>query len=231
MVERKSGDSVNDIIEYVRTSMYKELEKKDDGGDDGEFGESKGENMVGEEKEGDVPVANVITGDATLQADGSGNVEQDSLILDDKTSADCHNSMASDISCDNAPTNYIFPSFFVFLTWGPFVPPDKRLPLTLVTDVNKKKGSSFRAEQRRQDAKDGRKGAAHDTTVTRGFSAEQHIDIENLKVRKQSLMDRQRESTMVGFSIEEAALSRQVESTERRAGMRCPVYDASNVHW
>ena len=198
----------------------KNLEKKDDRGDDGEFGESEGEEMIGEETEGDVPVANVITGDTIVQASES-----------DKTSADCHNSVASDISCDDVPTNYIFPSFFVFVTRGPFVPPDKRLPLTLVADVNKKKGSGSRAEQRRQDSKDGKKDAAHDTTATRGFSTEQRIDIENLKVRKQSLMDRQRESTMVGLSIEEAALSRQIESAERRAGMRCPIYDASNVHW
>ena len=79
------------------------------------------------------------------------DVGTDTATYDDKRigSTDCDNSMSNARSCDDVQTNYIFPSFFVFLAWGPFILPYKRLPLTLITDVDKKKRSGSRAEQRR----------------------------------------------------------------------------------
>ena len=129
------------------------------------------------------------------------------------------------------PSDYIFPSFFVFMLWGPFVPPDKRLTLLLTTTKDKSKGKGSREEDRKKQLNNMRDDASTDVTAARGFSTEQRIDIENLNVKKQSLYDRQRESRIVGFSIEEAALSRQVEAAERRATLRCPEYDPINIHW
>ena len=38
------------------------------------------------------------------------------------------------------PDDYVFPSYFVFIAFGPFVEPDLRLPLVLIDDKIKKKG-------------------------------------------------------------------------------------------
>jgi len=150
----------------------------------------------------------------------------------DKTgSLDSNGNLNSSDSFNGMPSDYIFPSFFVFMLWGPFVPSDKRLTLLLTTTKDKSKEKGSREEERKKQLNNRRDDAFTDVTAARGFSTEQRIDIENLNVKKQSLLDRQRESRIVGFSIEEAALSRQVESAERRAALRCPEYDPVNIHW
>ena len=65
---------------------------------------------------------------------------------------------------------------------------------------------------------------AIDTEVTRGFSTDQRIYIENLNV-KSHMQTIQREQRIVDFSIEESTLARQTDGTERTAQARCPIYD------
>ena len=76
-----------------------------------------------------------------------------------------------------------------------------------------------------------RKDDKSDMTSERGFSTDQRIEIENLNVRRQERTDRQRESNMVGLSIEEAAISRLIKQAERRAEARCAEYDPGNKFW
>ena len=66
---------------------------------------------------------------------------------------------------------------------GPFVPPDKRLPLTLITDIDKKKGSGSRSELRNEDKTEKKEEAASYDTGVRGFSTDLRIEIEILTVR------------------------------------------------
>ena len=70
-----------------------------------------------------------------------------------------------------------------------------------------------------------------DTTGKRGFTTDQRIDIENLGLRKESMIDRKHEVTMVALSLEESAMTKMVAAAERRAMQRCPDYDASNMYW
>ena len=49
--------------------------------------------------------------------------------------------------------------------------------------------------------------AGADTMNERGFSTEQRIDIENLKIRRKEREDRNKESTLVGLSIEAGMVS------------------------
>lgn len=40
----------------------------------------------------------------------------------------------------NVPTDYLFPSFFIFVIHGPFVPTNQRLDILLLDNKDKKKG-------------------------------------------------------------------------------------------
>ena len=93
------------------------------------------------------------------------------------------NSNSSD-SINAMPSDYIFPSFFVFMLWGPFVPPDKRLTLLLTTTKDKSKGKGSREEDRKKQLNNRRNDASTDVTAARGFSTEQRIYIDNLNVKK-----------------------------------------------
>jgi hypothetical protein len=70
-----------------------------------------------------------------------------------------------------------------------------------------------------------------DTASVRGFSTDQRISILSMNIDKKRLIHEKNESLLVGLSIEEAALARQLESAEARATARCPNYMESNRWW
>ena len=115
--------------------------------------------------------------------------------------------------------------------YGPFAPKDDRLSLFIIDNKNKKKGDGARATARAEDLKRKVSESHNDNTAIRGFTTEQRIKIENLNVQRQMMMDRQNESKIVGLSIESSAIERQLAHAEKRAEVRCPEYNPSNVHW
>ena len=70
-----------------------------------------------------------------------------------------------------------------------------------------------------------------DTSSIRGFSTDQRICILSMNIDKKRLEHEKNESLMVGLSIHQAALGRQLESAEARAESRCPKYNKNNVYW
>ena len=72
---------------------------------------------------------------------------------------------------------------------------------------------------------------SNDTTATRGFSTDQRINIETVKIHRQRLTHQKDETRLVGMSIQEAAIGRQVASAEARAEKRCPTYKSTNIYW
>ena len=52
-----------------------------------------------------------------------------------------------------------------------------------------------------------------------------------MNIDKKRLEREKNESLMVGLSIQEAALGRQLESAETRALARCPKYKETNMYW
>ena len=103
MIPRHSGDSVDDVINYVRRNMYQILVKK-------------------EEKNSDL--------DSDLETED---------VINNQTKETIETEHANDDTCfrlsdddGNMPDNYIFSSFFVFIAWGPFVPPDERLMYLII---------------------------------------------------------------------------------------------------
>ena len=45
------------------------------------------------------------------------------------------------------------------------------------------------------------------------------------------MLDRKHEVAMVALSLEESAMTKMVDASERRAMQRCPDYDSNNQYW
>ena len=127
---------------------------------------------------------------------------------DDYTDSDDSESEDDDDKSLDVPKDYVFPSFFVFIIHGRFVPASERLDILLVDNKDWKKGEGTRAQLRKKDASDKALESKHDTTSGRGFSTDQRIDIESLDVQKEAMQDRKREAALVGLSIEESAITK-----------------------
>ena len=138
---------------------------------------------------------------------------------------------SSDSEEDEVPDNYLFPSYMAFVLWGPYVEPDKRISLILMDDSKITKGLGSRKQKRALDKEEKALEAKVTNSNDRGFSKLERIEIDSLNIRKQEMLDRQKESTLVGFSIEESAVSRLIEQAERRAEVRCPTYNSNNLYW
>ena len=95
------------------------------------------------------------------------------------------------------PDNYFFPSFFVFILWGPYVPPDNRLNINLVNDKGRSKSGSVR-EVRAKESFEKKLDDRTTTYVERGFSTDQRIELEMLRERRLEIKDRIKESKIVG---------------------------------
>ena len=52
-----------------------------------------------------------------------------------------------------------------------------------------------------------------------------------MNIDKKRLKHEKNEALMVGLSVQEAAIGRQLESAEARAVSRCPKYKESNIYW
>ena len=66
---------------------------------------------------------------------------------------------------DDVPDDFIFPSFYAFVVYGPFVEENQRLSLLLTDDADKKKGEGSRSRMR-ENAKNTKKlDAAHDQST------------------------------------------------------------------
>ena len=233
MQPKKSGETLDDVIEYVRRSMYKDKLKEKSKRTLSSDTESDEENDEGIELEAPPPATvpsppstsstnrNPDTEDNDVQNDNSeSDSEDDSEIDEDASESDT-----------DVPLDYLFPSFYVFVLYGPFVSPSNRLDINLVDNKGKKKGEGTRAELRKKEAADKKIDSSNDTQSARGFTTDQRIDIETLGLQKESMLDRKNEVAMVALSLEETSMSKLVEAAERRASQRCPKYNKTNVYW
>ena len=51
---------------------------------------------------------------------------------------------------DRIPEGYVFPSYYAFITWGPFAPIDERLSLFLTDDRDKNRSDGSRTQLRKE---------------------------------------------------------------------------------
>ena len=88
-----------------------------------------------------------------------------------------------------------------------------------------------RAAKRKADLKLNESERSTESQNHRGFNTDQRISIEGLYLQKQMHRQQSAESSMISTIAHEQSISRQIESAERRAELRCKKYDPTNVHW
>ena len=231
MCPKKSGENLDDVIEYVRSSMYREQEKA-------KQKRTESDEEIEDEEGEDIDVAASATASISHKTSGkpshSSNVcsgeegeEEDEVLSDESDSG----SEAESQDETEVPKDYLFPSFYVFVLHGPFVPPSDRLDINLMDNKDRRKGDRSRAELRKKESKEKAIDSVNDATATRGFTTDQRIEIENLGVQRESMIDRKNEVAMVALTLEESAMSKLIEAAERRAAQRCPEYNPENPFW
>ena len=90
-----------------------------------------------------------------------------------------------------------------------------------------------KSQKEKKDDKKAIKDAdrSNDAKSIRGFTTDQRLNIETVKINRQRLSHQKDETRLAGMSIQEAAIGRQIDSAESRARERCPTYKASNIYW
>ena len=186
----ESGSSIEDVIDYVRRQMYNILVVDKNKYYDSDSN-SEGEEIIEENGIEDIEISKEISKECTSSITDSNRAEAS----EDKD--DGNNSNANDLSVvgssdeeeDIVPKDYMFPSYYAFILFGPFADPDDRLTLLLTDDTSKSKKDGSRAQRRKTDQKEKLDNAAHDTSAVRGFSTDQRINIESLNVQKKMQVD------------------------------------------
>ena len=204
---KESGLTIEDIVYFVRTEMYKslnssmtEFEKGKE--DDNELEEEYYE--VVDDNESNELENEKVNGDEDKKDD-----DNDDIIL---------------------PEGYMFPSVMAFMIWGPFADPSNRLPIFNVGDACNSSVTT-RVEKRKSDALLKSKERSNDREHNRGYTIDQRIDYESLMLQKKSQDLASNEAALVALIAHESAFSKNIENAERRAAMRCKEYDSNNIHW
>ena len=224
-----SGHTVEDVIEYVRCKMYNHLQKfkkKDDSSVSSSDDEITDKNMEeADNMDNESPEKSIAVNlENVIDSENNSNQEE----VTDTTNAQGNVEEQED---DDVPDDFIFPSFYAFVVYGPFVEENQRLSLLLTDDADKKKGEGSRTKMRESEKAAKKLNAAHDQSTDRGFSTDQRINIEHLNVQQQMMEDRRKETSMVALSIESSEVRHQLEAAEKRALQRCPEYDPNNNYW
>ena len=113
-----------------------------------------------------------------------------------------------------------FISFFFHFIWTIYVSKNNHLLLLEVSDASKKVGKSC-AEKRKAEKIENNLKHSTDTVNERGLSTDHMLQMEMIHVEKKKEDDCAQEIILVGLSILENALSRQIESAKNRAICLC----------
>ena len=164
--------------------------------------------------------------DATLikknNADDDGNaeenvgVENESAPVDESDSNALNATQPTETTDEEVPPDWKFPGWISFICYGPFVPKHDRLTLFEIndtaTEITKSRAAKRKIEKLQKDNE--RFG---DNSNRRGVSFDQELRLKSMKLQEKRDNDRSRESIIVGLSLQESALARQIEFAERRA--------------
>ena len=173
---------------------------------------------------------------STDKADGDqvdSNKDKDGKDADPSTvvSVDSKEKEADDSKKIVPPKDWFFPSWFSFLTFGPFVPKDKRFSLLEITETSQNVGKS-RSEKRKADKLEKDAKRVSDDSAERGFTTDQKIQLQMIGLTRQSTNDRSRESRLMGLCVQEQALPKQIDRAKRIAERLAPDdMDNENNKW
>ena len=243
MSVKESGNTLDDVIEYVRVEMY-QLHLKDEA--------IKNKTIVLDDNEDDDNMniedeylcslkSNSNDKDITSASSDKESIET----KDDKQKVMSEIQKSESSKCvtpknKNArlqndekpriipPPQWFFPSWISFVQYGPFVSKDKRLPLLEITDASKKVVKS-RTEKRKAEKLEKDLKRVNDSSSDRGFNTDQKIQLEIIDLTCQQTNDRSRESIIMGLCVQEAALTKQIDRAERMAERLAP-NDIDNIN-
>ena len=250
MIVKESGNTIDDVIEYVRVEMYQQHLKQEnkknktvviDGDIEDELDDSKDledEYLTSlkkkEEQESDNTVNVTASSNTTPTTDPVKSLVKTSCEQKSSNIKNAKESKAESTIVTKVipPPQWFFPGWFSFIAYGPFVKKDQRLSLLEISDASKKTVKS-RAEKRKADKiqKDIKRAA--DSNPERGFSTDQKLQLEIIDLTRQQTKDRSRESVLMGLCVQEAALTKQIDRAERMAERLAPddVDDPNNKWW
>ena len=245
---KESGNTIDDVIEYIRIEMYQihlkdEARKKKtiviDGVDDlddnqdleDDYLSSKKDNNASNEKKKSTEhqVSKSCDIDKEVKKEMLEKASTNKSLLKKKEAGSTSKKPEKSIV---PPPGWFFPSWFSFLTYGPFVDKDKRLSLLEISDASKNVVKS-RAQKRKSDKIAKQLQRANDSSADRGFSTDQKIQLEMIDLTRQQTTDRSRESILMGLCVQEAALTKQIDRAERMAERLAPndIEDVNNKWW
>jgi hypothetical protein len=204
---KESGLTIEDIVDFVRTEMFKSLNSSMT-----EFEKAK-------------ELDNELEEEYCKVAD-----ENESIELENKKDNEDEDKRDDDNDDIILPEGYMFPGFMAFMVWGPFANESNRLPIFNVGDACKSTVIP-RAEKRKSDALLKSKERSNDSGHNRGYTIDQRISYESLMLQKKSQDQVSNEAALVALIAHESAFSKSIENAERRAAMRCKEYDSDNIHW
>ena len=123
--------TIDDAIHYVRYKMYFLLKKGKSSDKDDDDSES--EEVVDED---DTKGSEDPGSGEKLHDESPNEIASETLGIDVATPDEDY----MDEDFDDVPDDYIFPSFFVFIAWGPFASPEEQLTIQLIDETLKSKG-------------------------------------------------------------------------------------------
>ena len=248
---KESGSTIDNVTKYVCEMMYKDLVVT----------KSTGDNSDKKENDADLEEEVIIDEDGNNNDDNplpSTTTSSNSNIDSTQTSQpipsnnNSHNPPSSSDTNNNLniqskdtdkvgsnegnqldiPNEWFFPGWFSFLSFGPFVPKEKRLSLLEISDASKVVTKS-RAEKRKADKIEKDLKRRNNVMNDRGYNTDQMLQLQLINIQRNKETDISRESMLVGLSIQESALSRQIQQAEDRAICLCPddKQTHSSVHW
>ena len=130
---------------------------------------------------------------------------------------------------NNIPNDWTFPGFMCFVLYVPFADKNNRLPIFDINDASR--GVASITKKRKEGLITKCNDCCNDSTNDRGFTTDQRISIEVLRVQKMSHVHNDNESNMILLIGHEAAISKQIEAAENRATICCKEYDKDNCYW
>ena len=247
----ESGNTIDDVIEFVRIEMYQLYLKEEnvkkkaivldcddlDANDDSMNIEDEYlSSLQSSSTEKDVSHSSSINADCNQTKDDKKKLLSEIKRNDtsNKSDATNNNVKVKDAKTSRTvpPPQWFFPCWISFIQYGPFVPKDKRLSLLEITDASKKIVKS-RAEKRKAVTLEKNIQRMNDNSSDRGFSTDQKIQLEIVDLTRQQTKDRSRESILMGLCVQEAALTKQIDRAERMAERLAPnqMDDKNNKWW
>ena len=130
---------------------------------------------------------------------------------------------------DDIPIDWTFLGFISFIIYGPFTDNNNILPIFEINDVSR--GVASITRNQKEDLINKCNDRRNDSANDRGYTTDQRISIDLLRIQKMYHVQNANESNMIALIGHEAAISKQIETVERRTAIRFKEYNEDNVYW